>query len=709
MKGRSTMKQDSVARIYLLAIAFITILWGQILVVPLLVIVATIVAVFVRPRWKINDTDWIVFACFLFFGTVAIRFAIPPRVDWLEWLLPPWLMLSIAEFLLMASAAELFRYRDRGRLPTHFPAWGLGVLICNHHHVASRRQHYLFLLSALFCVALAVTFFQLNRAERVPRQQQRTKGQVSLLMVLMLLIGMLSWQSYEVFANTENSVLTWLLERTEKQRQNKLHYESTGRLDSVTQLQRNKPNETAIEVHSIDKPGYLRGQAYETFNGMGWQRNRSIVQSESEMINVRLDLPELVKDAINESRLRRDQQVFRMSPDSPQPGKEENYPTQAMHVFNDPDRGIRYFTPPNATYIRGVSPFRKIQLDQHGIVQTGLDEKEPYTIYYRFGGESSLSAWDKRIYSWSPQGTYSVMSKKLSSDLCANATTSTQKIAAIEDYCQANFQLRGPSDPTLIEEAKKRMSQRGEQRPTPTEMGDLNLSKSQPLTYFFQQKPAATCEYFASAAVILLREAGVPARYVTGYLVRQRRGNNQWAALNRDAHAWAEAYDDELKSWVTVEATPGMMQRTRNPRQNQKKRLAPTRKPKPQLEIAKVEEKSLYRKFQHWIGRVLGLPVILCLVGLVAALVLVRRRIQNALPQEQVWLAYVERVLGKHGLVRKQGETLHQFARRVKKYPYGDKQAPPLKEFAGWLTDYAFFRYGPKMYGLHAPPGVAQK
>jgi|GEM_PF-5442987 len=703
------MKQDSVARIYLLAIAFITILWGQILVVPLLVILATTLAVFLRWRWKINDTDWIAFACFMLCATLSCRFVIPPRVDALEWLLPPWLVLAIAEFLLIASAIELFRRHDRGRLPTHFPAWGLGVLICNHHHSASRLQHYLFLLSALLCVALAVTFFQLNRAERVSRQQQRTKGQFSLLMGLMLLIAMFSWQSYEVFANTENSALIWLLDRTEKQRQQKMHYESIGELDSVTRLQKSKPNQTALEVHSVDEPGYLRGQVYETFMGMGWDRNRSIVQTERELIDVRLNLPALVQAAIQDSRMDSDQQVFRISPENPRATEQDKTsPTQEMHVFNDPERGIRFFMPTNTTYIKGVSHFQQIQLDQHGIVQNGLDEKKPYTAYYR-DGETPLSAWNRRIYSWSGQSTYSIMSKKLSSEICSNTTTSSEKISAVEDYCQANFQVRGPTDPTLIEEAKKRMSLRGEERPTPEEMRDLNLAKSQPLTYFFQQKPAATCEYFASAAVVLLREAGVPARYVTGYVVRQRKGKHQWSALNRDAHAWAEAYDDELKRWVTVEATPGMIKAKskRGQGQNQVKLASP--KPKPKLKIAKVEEKSLYRRFQYWLGKVLGLPVILFLVGLVTAVVLISRRFQNALPQEQLWLAYVERILGKHGLVRKDGETLHQFSQRVKLYPYGDKQNPPLREFAGWLTSYAFFRYGRSMYALHAPPGVAQK
>ena len=54
----------------------------------------------------------------------------------------------------------------------------------------------------------------------------------------------------------------------------------------------------------------------------------------------------------------------------------------------------------------------------------------------------------------------------------------------------------------------------------------------------------------------MLRLAGVPARYVTGFVVTEKNtSGGYWIARNRDAHAWAEAWDDQ-RGWVTVEATP---------------------------------------------------------------------------------------------------------------------------------------------------------
>ncbi|MBI3831046.1 MAG: transglutaminase domain-containing protein [Planctomycetes bacterium] len=63
------------------------------------------------------------------------------------------------------------------------------------------------------------------------------------------------------------------------------------------------------------------------------------------------------------------------------------------------------------------------------------------------------------------------------------------------------------------------------------------------------------CEYFASAAAILLRCAGVPSRYVVGFYVHENAGDGAAVVRQQDAHAWAEAWIDG-KGWMTVEATP---------------------------------------------------------------------------------------------------------------------------------------------------------
>lgn len=72
---------------------------------------------------------------------------------------------------------------------------------------------------------------------------------------------------------------------------------------------------------------------------------------------------------------------------------------------------------------------------------------------------------------------------------------------------------------------------------------------------FILQKQSAHCEYFASAAVILLRCVGIPSRYVVGYYAHEDAGGGAVVVRQRDAHAWAESWIEGV-GWVTVEATP---------------------------------------------------------------------------------------------------------------------------------------------------------
>ncbi len=78
----------------------------------------------------------------------------------------------------------------------------------------------------------------------------------------------------------------------------------------------------------------------------------------------------------------------------------------------------------------------------------------------------------------------------------------------------------------------------------------------EPISNFVLQRKAAHCEYFASAAVILLRAAGVPTRYVSGYYAHESADKDTLLVRQRDAHAWAESWVPGA-GWVTVDATPG--------------------------------------------------------------------------------------------------------------------------------------------------------
>lgn len=72
--------------------------------------------------------------------------------------------------------------------------------------------------------------------------------------------------------------------------------------------------------------------------------------------------------------------------------------------------------------------------------------------------------------------------------------------------------------------------------------------------WFLQQSNTGYCVHFASAAAVLLRAAGVPARYVEGYLFYSQ-ANTDIAITEHRAHAWVEYYVPTL-GWMILEATP---------------------------------------------------------------------------------------------------------------------------------------------------------
>jgi hypothetical protein len=76
-----------------------------------------------------------------------------------------------------------------------------------------------------------------------------------------------------------------------------------------------------------------------------------------------------------------------------------------------------------------------------------------------------------------------------------------------------------------------------------------------PVAYFVLQGRAGHCEYFATAAALLLREAGIPARYARGWSVQEYSPLEQaWIARDSHAHAWVLAWIDG--AWRNFDPTP---------------------------------------------------------------------------------------------------------------------------------------------------------
>ena len=85
------------------------------------------------------------------------------------------------------------------------------------------------------------------------------------------------------------------------------------------------------------------------------------------------------------------------------------------------------------------------------------------------------------------------------------------------------------------------------------------------ISYFLTESRKGYCTSFASAAVMLLRASGIPARYAVGLSVNiedlrnaplTKEGLHALSVNDHHAHAWVEVYVDGL-GWRPCEMTPG--------------------------------------------------------------------------------------------------------------------------------------------------------
>jgi hypothetical protein len=78
---------------------------------------------------------------------------------------------------------------------------------------------------------------------------------------------------------------------------------------------------------------------------------------------------------------------------------------------------------------------------------------------------------------------------------------------------------------------------------------------SSPIVNFLLHSKSGHCEYFATATTLLLRASGVPARYATGFAIREKsRLENAYIARLRHRHAWVRVFVNG--GWADLDTTP---------------------------------------------------------------------------------------------------------------------------------------------------------
>lgn len=144
-------------------------------------------------------------------------------------------------------------------------------------------------------------------------------------------------------------------------------------------------------------------------------------------------------------------------------------------------------------------------------------------------GGGSLTPRDEALYLQLPEG-YSPAVRRLAEEIAGGAEEDREKMEAVI------ARLSG-----------------GEYRWT---LRSLAQGRNA-LEDFLLRLKRGNCEYFASAAGVMLRMLGVPARLVGGYRGGDyNRTGGFYSVRDLNAHVWVEAWDRSSRAWIRLDPTP---------------------------------------------------------------------------------------------------------------------------------------------------------
>lgn len=434
-------------------------------------------------------------------------------------------------------------------------------------------------------------------------------------------------------------------------------------LGSVARMQGQGPQRVGLRVFADSQPGYLRGKAYTNFNGTRWSADPK-ADTLSPVQRPPAHLPIAPMD-----------RVFTLAERGGSPALE------ALDIQPVQSYGGVIFATMDALHVSADIPV--LRADAAGVVEAGPGASLGRYLVFRPADRTT-----RNIRPGHPPNDDTCLAvpedldpriTALAETVFAGCATTAEKMSAVERYFIQNYTY---------------------------EFGIQIPGGEDPLTYFLIEKPAAHCEYFAAGSTILLRLAGVPCRYVTGFVTTEyNRYGGYYVARNKDAHAWVEAYDEARGAWVLVESTPPAGRPEAVNRWAVFELWDYLKQSMGQLTASFGKDmRSFFLQCLHLI-RGLVLFLVTSVVGWVlialTATVMLRRirrrrkaRVAAAPPPEvaafHALLRRMDRHLRKQGFPREEEETPHQFAARIE----AECEAENAAMLVAWYRDYGVARFG---------------
>lgn len=410
----------------------------------------------------------------------------------------------------MTLQAIQFYWRVPGGLPLYYPL--LGILALSHasdQYLSGPDATVAFGCAMAFGVFAALFYAAGLERHDARRPRWLLRRSVISLLCLLLSLGLASGTAIGL-KEGDTIMAQWMANRALMEKLG-LGNNPQARLNSITDLKSRDSDRIVLQIEAAASPGYLRGQAYADYQNDTW-----LALPFGESMPVANRTPEGYRPLWPDAKL------YEIPPLSGPAG-------DAITLFPSPEIEHAIFTPLEIAWLgyRG-----RLQMNEARVLQsTAVSHGQPYQLWTApRAGVEPLSEAEREKYTRLPS-SLAPRIQSLSDSICAGRTDNLSKAGAVAQYFTGSYAYT---------------------------LGIQVPDGEDPLAYFLfsDPLPAAHCEFFATGAALLLRAAGVPARYVTGVGVwEQHPFADYWVARNRDAHAWVEAWD-EKEGWFIVEATP---------------------------------------------------------------------------------------------------------------------------------------------------------
>ena len=418
------------------------------------------------------------------------------------------------------------------------------------------------------CFCLLFVFFVL--AELLQNMVNRQKTIVCLLpflgiyMLILLIIPLRSepyeWRFirtiynnvYEIVLNISDNIASSF-----EPRQESFGMDIVGFADDA-RLGVGLTNRSREELIITQKSGrrmaiYLRGNVFDVFEGLSWKSTANEMEDEPLLDTIELIYAierfdpdnrinylgsseiNVTYTGINTNFLFAPKKLLKV--DTSQVGDITQFGSE-FRFDSLKGRGTEY----NITYFQmnsGLENFREMVLSEHGY-KYETQQPEITTFDYLILLNEPVDMLEKKLKERSENIHQQYMARyPISDDVRAflyevtkDAENDYEKCKALENaFIGTNFKY--------------------------TRTPDLPPEDKHFLDYFLLESYSGYCTYYATAFTLLVRELGLPSRYVQGFMVFDTElGKRPVTVRNTMAHAWPEVYFEGI-GWISFEPTPG--------------------------------------------------------------------------------------------------------------------------------------------------------